>query len=903
MFLRSTSLLTAALLLGPILRAQDTKPAAAPKPADTAPATTPTDTPLPRSPGGPGDGRGFGPGGPGAGGQGGPGGGFRGGRGGPGGTPGGGLGAAGMTPGTAGGTAVSGFGSADTTTTADPYALEDGFASVDLPNNSIADLLPFYELLTGKTLIKDTSIFEGAQISLVIPKSKKVSTPEAIRLVEATLLANGYVIVSEPDGKSARILPTRGTTAAATQFSQGVKFYVDAKDIPEGETLVTYFLKLTNIPPADATTMLSEHVGLNVYGRITPVAAPPGVLITESAGIVRQLIAISAVLDAPATSTSLVTKFIKLEYADASTVAQIVQAVITAQAQEKETKGVKTVRGSAQPDRPRASQNGGGDNNNNSSRPPIPTSNNNGNGNPNAAEQLVIPSSQVVADGRLNQILIVAPPEDYAYVASLIAELDKPVDVPEAFERKLNYASAIDLISPLADLLKESTGSTSLPGGGTVTQNNQPLTSSSSQLLSGRRTTNTRGATVTSTTSAGGTTSADGTSSGGSTSARPDSLIAPQEDNAPVSVLVGKTRIIADPPSNTIIVIGPKESQDKVSQLIDMLDRKPAQVYLATIIGQISHGKGSDIGFDFLTQFNRTGGGSGFTSSFLGTREDVVSGNNISDMRDNIITSAFGPAKGLNLYGQITDSVGAYVTALESTNNFKILSRPSVFALNNKKATIVSGSQIPVPYQSVTAAGNNTNGTVTTTVTYKDVVLKLEVVPLVNPNNEVTLTIAQINDTLTGTQRVEPNDIPIIGTEQIITTVTVPSGNTVVLGGLISEQTTNSSEGVPGISRIPLLGRLFKQDIKDDKRKELIIFIQPKIVNDAADLREASQSEDLRTAVGADAAQRFPNFVNERTIPTILDDKKPNWWQRNFKRNKVAGTPSPTTAPLVNPLR
>jgi type II secretory pathway component GspD/PulD (secretin) len=233
----------------------------------------------------------------------------------------------------------------------------------------------------------------------------------------------------------------------------------------------------------------------------------------------------------------------------------------------------------------------------------------------------------------------------------------------------------------------------------------------------------------------------------------------------------------------------------------------------------------------------------------------------IRDVRNNVITSAFGPTSGMNLYGAIGDSLEVFVTALETTNRFKVLSRPSVFALNNKKATITSGSQIPVPVQS-TVINNGNNPNVTTNIEYRDVVLKLEVVPLINADGEVTLTIAQVNDTVIGTQLVEPNLIPIIGTEQIITTVNVPDRNTIVLGGLISEQEKKDTKGMPFLSRIPGVGNLFKDNANNTTRKELIIFIQPHVVTDNDSLRTLSYREDLHTKVGGDVAERFPEKVN-----------------------------------------
>lgn len=710
--------------------------------------------------------------------------------------------------------------------------------SLQFPNNSIIDILGIYERLTNKTLVKDTAIFEGQAISLVTPQP--VLKDEAVKLIEAALLTNGYAIVADPNGKSATILPTKTQNVAGAQFSQGVTFYQSADDLPDAETIVSYFMPLVNLDPTQAATTLGNHVGLNVYGRITPVLTPPGLLITENSNIVRQLVKIKEVIDVPANANSLVTKFVPLKYADAATVAQIITATLEAQATESEEKGVTTLRGQSN-----APQNNPNQQQQNQQRN-FPNQNAQ---NQNAQAQKIRISSQVIADARLNQLLIVAEPEDYTYITSLVAEFDKPVDVPEAYERKLKNVYSVDVISVLADLLKENASAVQLPGGGTLNQAQQQLISSNNQLLTGRNGNNNRGGTFSNTT---------GSSDSGA-AARPDQLIEAEEDNAPVAVLVNKTRIIADPLANSIIVIGAKEDQDKVDMLLDKLDRKPPQVYLSTVIGQLTLGNEFELGVNYLQRFTRMGNNSGMTSGLI-TRNDVISGNNISDMTTNAITTAIGNAYGFNLYGQIGDSVDVFISALESNNNFKVLSRPSVFALNNKKAVITSGQSIPVPVESLTNASsvNGNNGNVTTSIDYKDVVLKLEVIPLINPDGNVTLKVAQVNDTVIGNQVVAQNDVPIIGTEQLTTTVTVPSGNTIVIGGLISEYNQKVTNGIPVLSRIPGLGRAFREDSDKVERKELIIFIQPQVVDSEGQLTRASYNEDTRTKVGAEAAKVFP---------------------------------------------
>jgi type II secretion system protein D len=788
---------------------------------------------------------------------------------------------------------------------AETFKIEGDKVSLQFPNNAISDILGIYERLTNKTLVKDTAIFEGQTISLMTPVP--VEKAEAIKLIEAALLTNGYAIVADPDGKSARILSTKSTSGTSGgHFSQGVMFYQSARDLPDNETIVSYFMALTHLDPTEAATMLGGHIGLNPYGRITPVSSPPGLLITETANIVKQLVSIKEVIDSPATASSLVTKFVPLKYADAATVAQIVQATLDAQAQERETKGITTIRG-------QNTVSERGDRNDNNSRAPTPQPQVvvRENGVSKLVEPKIKASSQVVADTRLNQLLVVAEADDFAYIASLIAEFDKPVNVPVPYERKLKNIYSIDVIAVLADLLKEAAGgATQLPGGGTLSERQQALTTSSNSFLTGRNGTNTRGGTF----STSGAASTSTSTTGGGVSSRPDMLVEAEQDNAPISVLVNKTRVIADPLANSIIVIGPKEDQDKVDMLLDTLDRKSPQVYLATVIGQLTLGDGFQFGIDYLQHFTSIGANSGVASALVVTRDasgdSIVAGKNVADMTNNLITTSIANTKGFNVYGQIGEAVDTFVSALETSSDFKVLSRPSVFALNNKKAVITSGQSIPVPTSTLTnAASQNAanNGNVTTTIEYKDVVLKLEVIPLINPDGEVTLKVAQVNDTVIGQQVVAQNSVPIIGTEQLTTTVTVPTGHTIVIGGLISEQFKTDTEGIPILGRIPYLGRLFREDITSKERKELIIFIQPMVVDSEFAMRQASMNEDLRTKAGEYAARSFPEKLIPRAEP--VEGKvaaRARRWFDIFKRPErpqvEVVVPPPAPAPMPVPV-
>ncbi len=126
--------------------------------------------------------------------------------------------------------------------------------------------------------------------------------------------------------------------------------------------------------------------------------------------------------------------------------------------------------------------------------------------------------------------------------------------------------------------------------------------------------------------------------------------------------------------------------------------------------------------------------------------------------------------------------------------------------------------------------------------------LELDIIPLINANHEVTLQIRQTNNSQGSSQVISGNSVPTILTQEINTEVTVPDKATVVIGGLISDDTTRTSSGVPWLSDIPVLGYLFKDTNKKKERDELIIMIQPTVVETEADQIAANEAEKQRTS-------------------------------------------------------
>ncbi len=732
-------------------------------------------------------------------------------------------------------------------------AIQGDRVTLQFPLNPVNDILSIYERLIGKPIVKDSTVFEGPQVSLVTPSD--VPRDEAIRLIEAALLVNGYILVAEPDAESVKVL-LGGARAPgqSASFSEGVVIYTDPTTLPSGESLVGFFLELEFINPEEAATIFGNHVVLNEFGRITPVSSPAGLLITETTPIVRQLIRLSQIIDMPAHDAPLLTEFVDLKNAQANVVAQIIQAAMDARMEERErqSESGRTVSGQQrQPQGNNNSNNGG--NNGRSSNNNSNGGNNNGNSNSNGVGTADSPAAQLIPDDRLNRIMVVASPSDAAYIMEMIKQFDQPLSTPKPVERELSHIKANDILPVIVDVLQDTgTGQTQLPGGRQIDSRPTPVTSAQLSTLTGA---STQGAQNNQNRNAN---ASDDAEVGG----RTDQIAFPVDDVAPISVLVGKTRIIADRLSNSIIVMGSKENQDIVLDIIDRLDRQQPQVYLATVIGELTLSDDAQFGIDYIQRFIQFDGqnpnGGGITSGNFNARGDIITNNNIPDVRDLVVDAAntFGPAAGLNLYGQVGENVDALVTALEATNRFKVLSRPVVYTQNGKRAEITSGSEVPVPESSLSDT-NNINA-VQTSITFKEVVLKLEVLPTINKDKKVTLDIVQINDRVIGQQLVANNQVPIIGKQELNTTVTIPNCSTIVLGGLISERDEITDSGVPILKNIPILGRGLKNTQTTKTRTELMIFIQPIVVMGDSDALASSHDEDVRSKIGQDAAEVFP---------------------------------------------
>jgi type IV pilus assembly protein PilQ len=267
-----------------------------------------------------------------------------------------------------------------------------------------------------------------------------------------------------------------------------------------------------------------------------------------------------------------------------------------------------------------------------------------------------------------------------------------------------------------------------------------------------------------------------------------------------------KGRISIDERTNLIIYSDYPARIATARKLITRLDRATPQVMIEARLVTMSDDTRKSLGISWNLNLN--------------DRDPLVREFEV-DILQNLGTALnFNVAQ---IVGQTLVALDFNLAALETQNRTKVIAAPKVLTLNNVKATIQQGTQIPYQSQSIGDAA------VLSTV-FKDAVVELGVTPHITPDGKVRLEIEAKQDEPDPTVPVGPSSAPAISTRKIKTELMVADGCIVVIGGVMRDTQGYTLSTTPGLKDIPILGRLFKQETKARQKQELLIFISPKIV-------------------------------------------------------------------------
>ena len=309
----------------------------------------------------------------------------------------------------------------------------------------------------------------------------------------------------------------------------------------------------------------------------------------------------------------------------------------------------------------------------------------------------------------------------------------------------------------------------------------------------------------------------------------------------------GESTIEADEGTNSLIITADTDEMAALEAVIARLDIRRAQVLIEAIIVEMTVTEGQDLGLQWLFANDNGVYGSNITTDEARRQSLGQLGGALvpDDGSENIgtreVAASLATIPGTTLgWGVVDESLTMTVilNALESQGNNNILSTPSLLTLDNEEAYITVGSEVPFVTGSYTNTGvGNGASNPFQTIERQSVGVTLKVTPQINEGNAVVMDIVQEVSTLAPS--LIASDL-ITNERKIETMVLANDGNIVVLGGLVSDEVKDDSQGVPVLSSIPLLGRLFRSDSVTVTKQNLLVFIRPTIIRDDADLAGAT---------------------------------------------------------------
>jgi len=294
--------------------------------------------------------------------------------------------------------------------------------------------------------------------------------------------------------------------------------------------------------------------------------------------------------------------------------------------------------------------------------------------------------------------------------------------------------------------------------------------------------------------------------------------------------------IIADETQNAVIVNAAPELMFEIEDAVNQLDSRRAQVLIQAAIVEVSGDDATQLGVQWALG-NANSGYGVVNFNNVGASATTLAAAALSGSTTGISAAASSIAGALVGIGDSrkdsqgnTQFYGAILQALDSSTSANLLSMPSILTLDNEKASILVGQNVPFVTGSFTTSGNSSDNPFQT-IDRQDIGINLNVIPHIGDNGTVRLEVSQeVSSVVPGSTG---NASGLVTNKSLInTTILADDQQTIALGGLMRDNTTTSQQKVPGLGSVPVIGRLFRSDNDSTQKSNLIIFLQPTILRD-----------------------------------------------------------------------
>ncbi len=490
-------------------------------------------------------------------------------------------------------------------------------------------------------------------------------------------------------------------------------------------------------------------------------------------------------------------------------------------------------------------------------------------GQPPAQGQRPLASGQIRAfkitpDDRTNTLIVNAAPDQMRQIKTLIERLDVPLPPGSG---KINvyylkYANAEDLLPVLLDVI----GAT---GGGARTARTPQQPAQAAQQ--GRNRPRSTGSMLR-------RSSAERTRRQPN---QPGGQAAGQAGQQPAIEFAGDVRVTADPATNSLIITAVPEDFAILLTVIEKLDIRRRQVYVEAIILEVTLDRLRQLGIEVQGGIGLPNG-TGLSRVNLGnlntalTNPGTLSGLILAAVSERTVTLPDGTT---------VPAQAALLTALQTESDVNVLSAPNLLTTDNEEAEIVVGQNVPFVASRSTNETNLAN--TFATIEREDVGITLRLTPQISEGAIVRMNLFEEVSALVANSLLNANDVgPTTTVRSASTTITVKDGQTVVIGGLISDSITADSNKVPFIGDVPVIGNLFKKTDHHKTKTNLLIFLTPHIIKNEVDAAQVSTTERDHFRAMMDRSG------TPRRVPDPLD--KPSFELRD---GAVDGAPSPEPEP------
>ncbi len=658
---------------------------------------------------------------------------------------------------------------------------------INLPSEmAIQDLIKVMSELSGETFILDKSI-KGKKMTIISPQGG-FKRETAGKLFEIILDLNGFAIVDK-DGLN-KIIKKKNIK------QESIPTEVGPAPEASSDRFITKIIQLQNINVGEVSKILKQLTSRE--GAMLSYPASNKLIIIDKVDNINRILDIIDNLD-----TEKKIEFIKIHNADAADVATKLLQIFSSSSRS----GSGSKKSSSSSKRSKGSKQTSG---------------------VSISGQADLLGFRVITDERVNSLILIAYPEDLEKIKELITLLDVETDDVEhgIYVIRIKNADAEQIVGVLSGIIQSGGGSRAVSS----TQTSRSRTSKSS--LDSRSSTSGRLSTSKVTREVG--------------KVSPSSLSA-------ISTGGEGVRITADPATNSVIVVGSRNDYKAIKAVIEQLDIRRKQVFVEAAILEVGLNDLTSFGLNFnlgasVNDDNLIFGGQQLpgVSSLLGASIDSEQAINTLGTLSGLFLGVIGEEVDIDGSGPIPPlpSFSALFQALSSVTDVNVLSTPSILTTDNEQAEITVADVIPFP----TGSTVGTSGVTVSTIDRLPVGIRLAITPQISEGEFLNLNI--VTEVSNITEAPQGLNTQVFGiatqTRTADSSIIVKDGQTIVIGGLVSDRERSAENKTPLLGDIPLVGNLFKQKQKLNQKLNLIILLTPRIVETDEDVQNILEEEQRR---------------------------------------------------------